>query len=218
MAGMLAHVRGAHLVVVLAGVLGAALTLSALRSADSTTPILVLARDVPADNVVSSGDLTITRIHGDANLMAALFEGIDARKVAGQIWVNTLRRGEPLRRSDVRRAATADRGRTVSFSVDVGDAVNGALHTGDRIDVIGVTRDGSSSAYVLTNARVIAIDSGRTNGPLRSSTSRVTVTVGVDAQGALRLVAAQAAGRVVLVNATGAAPAINTARYEPNHA
>lgn len=202
------RVRGAHLVVVFAGALGALLTLSALRAADKTVAVVTVARDVAPGAHIAATDLAAAEVHATGELMKTFFNSASQNSLIGQIAVNGLRHGDLVRRSDVQAVAAADRARAVSFSVPSGDAVNGALHVGDRVDVIGVKRDGSSAEYVVANTQVVAMDSGRSSGPLRSASTNVTVTVAVDAKGALRLVAAQASGRIVVVNATGADPLV----------
>ncbi len=202
----LGRVSSAHVIVVLAGLVGALLTLAALRGAEHTVGVVVLRHDVGSGMELNSSDIATTRVHVDDETLATLIRSSDRSRVPGSVVIAPLRRGDVLRRSDLRPVAATRRRRSMSFAVDSADAVAGVLQIGDRIDVVGVTRTGEDSGYVVTNAEVLAVSNPDVSGPLRSSDRRVTLTVVVDGDAALRLVAAQASGRLVVVNATGADP------------
>ncbi|PLS75322.1 MAG: hypothetical protein CYG61_07985 [Actinobacteria bacterium] len=86
----------------------------------------------------------------------------------------------------------------MSLPVERQHAVGGALRPGDRVDVI----DGAEASFVVTNAEVLAVPN-LSNGNL-SGTGSYAITIAVDAQGALRLAAAIAGGKVEVVRSTGA--------------
>ena len=212
-------VSGTHLLVVLAGVVGMVLTLTALRNADTTVGVVALVRDVRSGASVSLSDLTTVRIHADQDVLRTLVLASDTRSVIASIALGELHRGDMLRASDVRVGAASSRLRSISIALDAADAVDGTLRAGDRIDIIGVNHDGSQSGFVAGNTLVLSVDAGNTTGPLRSSATRITMTLGVDGATAVRLIAAQASGHVVMVNATGAAPLNNpTMLGQPTHA
>jgi hypothetical protein len=102
----------------------------------------------------------------------------------------------------------------VSFAVDDADAVAGDLAPGDRIDVVAVARDGRTAGYVLVGAPVLAATAPQAGGPLRTNDSRTVITVAVAGTDALRLAAAVADARVIVVKATGANPLPSVPRYE----
>src|ERR1700686_868536 len=62
-----------HVVMVLAGALGVLLTLSVLRSADDTQPVLVAARDLAPGTVINDASVHVARMRADASVLATLF-------------------------------------------------------------------------------------------------------------------------------------------------
>jgi Flp pilus assembly protein CpaB len=210
-----ARVSQAHVVVALAGVLGALLTLSAVHAANRSVRVLALRHDVTAGQRVRAGDLTVTGVHVDGDVLSSLVGARDQRVAVGQIAVTDLHAGELLRVADLRRAAATGDARAMSFAIDASSALDGTLQPGDRIDVIAVGRDGVGAGFVLVDAPVLAADNGHDSGPLRDTRSRVTLTVAVDADDALRLASALSAGDVTVLRSTGARAASDAARYEP---
>ena len=75
------RVSTGHVVMVLAGALGVLLTLSVLRAADDTRPMLAAARDIPAGTVLDARSLRVTSVHVDGDVQSTLFDasalGID---------------------------------------------------------------------------------------------------------------------------------------------
>ncbi len=201
------RVSGAHLVVLVAGLFGALLTMAAVRNADHTVAVAGLRHDVRIGAEVRADDLVAVQMHTDSDTLAGLVSMRDASRYINQIAVAPMQRGDVLRRSDLRSAADTHRQRSISFSMEAADAVGGDLSAGDRIDVIGVTHDGVRSGYVVLDAALLAVSNPQSSGPLRSSDHHVTLTISVESDAALRLVAAQTGGKVVVVKATGATPA-----------
>src|SRR5207253_9331202 len=68
-----------HVVMVLAGALGVLLTLTVLRSADDTRPVLVAARDLAPGTVINDSSVHVARVHADASVLATLFRGGECR-------------------------------------------------------------------------------------------------------------------------------------------
>ena len=209
-------IRGAHLLVALAGLLGALLTLTALRDAQKTVGVLAVGREVSMGTVLRQSDLTTIDIGGDDGVLDALYRSSDSGSLIGRVVVAPIHKGDLIRRSDVRSTAASDGQRSISFALEAADAVAGAVGVGDRIDVVGVTNNGSDSGYVLTNASVLSVSNPQSSGPLRSTDRKITITVNVDPDAALRLVAAQSAGKIVVVRATGAAPQVDAAMFAPD--
>ena len=58
-----------HVVMVLAGALGVLLTLTVLRSADDTRPVLVAARDLAPGTVINDASVHVARVHVDASVL-----------------------------------------------------------------------------------------------------------------------------------------------------
>ena len=208
-------ISGAHILVALAGILGALLTLTALRDAQRTVGVVAVGRDVAMGDVLQSIDLTTVDIGADDALLAGLYRANDIRALLGRVMVAPIRKGDMIRRSDVRSVAASGGLRSISFALDSADAVAGAVGVGDRIDIVGVAHNGTESGYVMTDASVLAVSNPQTSGPLRSTDRKLTITVNVAPDAALRLVAAQSAGKIVVVRATGANPQRATATFTP---
>ena len=64
------RVSTGHVVMVLAGLLGALLTLTVLHAADDTTPILAAAHDIAPGTVIDDDALRVARVHADATTLA----------------------------------------------------------------------------------------------------------------------------------------------------
>ena len=64
-----------HVVMIVAGLLGALLTLAVLRRADDTTPVAVAAREIPAGAEVTSGDFDLTEVKVDDDVASTLIDG-----------------------------------------------------------------------------------------------------------------------------------------------
>lgn len=209
-----ARVSRRHLVVALAGLVGVLVTLSVVRAADRTVPVLALRRAVASGERIGAGDLTVARVRADAAVLAALVRAGDRTEAIGRVAEHDLAAGDVVRTTDLQRVA-GDGTRSMSFALDSADALAGRLARGDDIDVLAVNRDGTGAGYVLVGARVVDVDAGTGSGPLRETSTRVTITVALDAADALRLSAAQAAGRVTIVRSTGARAIDASPRYEP---
>ena len=194
---------------VLAGVLGALLTLSILRAADTTRPMLAAARDIAPGTVITGRSLRTVRIHADDSVAATLFDGSALRSVRGRIAVERISAGALVTRDAVRSTAVGEAPRAMSFPIPRSRAVGGALGAGDRVDVLGVRRNSGVSIYVATDVPVLAFSSAG-SGPLQGSAA-ASVTIAIDSAAAARVASALETGSITLVRATGATPL----RYGP---
>jgi Flp pilus assembly protein CpaB len=201
----------------LAGALGVLLTLSVLRAADHSEPVLVAAKDLVPGTVISDADLRVARVHSDASVIATLFGAAALADLRGQVVTTTIHAGALVTRGDVRAVGAQAARRVMSFPLPRARAVGGKLVAGDRVDVIAVERNTARSGYVLTDAEVIAVDTHE-SGPLAGGSDDVTVTLAVDPATAPRLAAALDAGTVTLVRATGAAPLRHPPVFSPSGA
>jgi Flp pilus assembly protein CpaB len=201
-----------HVVMVLAGLLGALLTLTVLRAADDTTPILAAAHDIAPGTIIDARALRVARVHADATTLATLIESDQLDVVSGQIAVEDIPAGTLLTRVAIRSAVQGGAPRAMSFPIARTRAVNGAIDTGDRVDVLAVQRNSGRSSYVATDVQVLDFRSQET-GPLQESDD-ASVTIAVDADAAARIASALETGTVTLVRATGAAP-LETVAAQP---
>jgi Flp pilus assembly protein CpaB len=194
-----------HVVMLLAGALGVMLTLSVLRAADDTQPVLVAARELSSGTLIGERDVRVARVRVDGDVLATLFAGPRVGALRGQVVTKTIREGAFVGRADVREPGAHAATRVMSFPLPRARAVGGKLTGGDRVDVVAVERNTARSGYVLADAEVIAVES-RGGGPLAGASDEVTVSLVVDGGGAPRLAAALDTGTVTLVRATGASP------------
>ena len=193
-----------HVVMVLAGVLGALFTLNVLRAADHTRPMLAAARDIAPGTVIGSRALRVVRVHVDDQVLATLFAASELDSLRGHVAVAHVSAGALLSRNSIRAAASGDAPRAMSFPIPRSRAVGGALVVGDRVDVLGVRRTTGQSAYVATDVQVLAF-STRASGPLQGSDD-ASVTIAIDADSAGLIASALETGSITLIRATGAAP------------
>jgi Flp pilus assembly protein CpaB len=198
---------------VLAGALGVLLTLSVLRSADHTRPMLAAARDLPAGTVLDARSLRVTSVHVDGEVQSTLFDAAALDSMKGRVTVEHIAAGSLLTRNAVRDAAEGAAPRAMSFPIPKSRAVGGALIVGDRVDVLSVRRTTGESGYVASDVQVLAF-STKGSGPLQGSDD-ASVTVAIDADGAARIATALEVGTITLVRATGAAPLQQVVPFDP---
>jgi Flp pilus assembly protein CpaB len=193
-----------HLLMLGAGLLGAVATVAVLDAGDDHTAVVVAARDLRVGDRVERDDLSTSEVSSDAELTRELIGAKDLDDLVDLIVTAPIETGSPVLIEHLDAHAAPDGGRAMSFSVPADRAAGGAIDVGDRIDVLAADRDGSV-AYALADALVIDVSDGDDGAPLDSGDARdITMTVAVDAPGALRLAGAVAAGDVTVVRATGA--------------
>jgi Flp pilus assembly protein CpaB len=207
------RVSTGHVVMVLAGVLGALLTLSALRAADNTRPVLAATSDIATGSVVDAHSFRATRVHVGSAVLATLFDASELAELRGRVVVERIPAGALVTREAVRRVAEGNDPRAMSFPIPRSRAVGGALVVGDRVDVLSVVRNSGRSGYVATDIQVLAFTSSG-SGPLQGSDD-ASVTIAVASDAAARIASALETGTITLVRATGATPLHQAAPFEP---
>jgi Flp pilus assembly protein CpaB len=190
---------------VLAGALGVLLTLTVLRSAGGTQPVLVAAHDLAPGTVLENASFRVARVHADNDVMSTLFAADQLDTLRGHVVTSVVHEGELVAHTAVAERDRTSSARTMSFAVPRTRAVGGKLQTGDRVDVVAVDHDSGRGDYVVTDAEVVAAES-RGTGALSGASDDITVTLVVDPETAPALAAAADGGTVTLVRATGAAP------------
>ncbi len=115
-----------HVVMVMAGALGVLLTLSVLRAADNTQPMLAAARDIAPGTVIDSRALRITNVHVDSEVGATLFAASALDSLEGRVAVERITAGSLLSRNSVRAATDGGVPRAMSFPIPRSRAVGGA--------------------------------------------------------------------------------------------
>lgn len=197
------RVSTGHVVMVIAGLLGALLTLSALRAANDTRPVLVAAHEIVPGTVIDGRSFRASNIHADARVLATLFDANAADDLRGQIAVARIPSGSLATHDDIRAVAAGEAPRAMSFPIPVARAVGGALVAGDHVDVLSVQHNTGRSKYVATDATVLAF-SNHGGGALQGSDD-ASITLAVEPEVAARIASALETGSVTLVRATGAA-------------
>jgi Flp pilus assembly protein CpaB len=207
-----ARMSTGHVVMVLAGLLGVVLTLSVLRTDAGGRPVVVAASDLVPGTVINRDAIRVERVDASAAVLASTFGADEIAQLQGHVATASMRRGQLLTRESVSAADAGAATRSMSFPLPEAHALGGALDAGDHVDVLAVQHDGGRAGYVMTDARVLAVD-GAHRGPL-ATTHDVTVTLAVDTNAAVRLAAALEGGTVTLVRATGAASVADAPTYE----
>jgi Flp pilus assembly protein CpaB len=194
---------------VVAALLAAVLNFALLRQGESTVSVAVATAEIPAGTKIDSSAISAASVGSGGGVTDGLVTATD--RAVGQIATTRLSPGDPLRGSDLRAPAAPERQRAMSVPVARAHAAGGNLQPGDRVDVIEVRSDAAS--YIAADAEVLAVSGGTDQGALPSGES-FAVTLGIDAETALRLAMALREQTVELVRATGAAPA-EVSSYSP---
>lgn len=197
-----------HVVMVVAGLLGALLTLQVLRGADDRVEVTVLRRDVPAGSRVRPTDLTSTRVRVDDDVVARLVRTDEQAEVTGAVATHLLRRGDLLSRHDISRNAGPEGKRAMSIPIEPSRAAGGDIAIGDHVDVIATTERGSE--YIVADAEVLKTGGGSGNGVLRTDSSDYFVELAVDAEEAMAIASGLQGGSLDVVLASGAEPLRST--------
>lgn len=194
--------RGAHLVMVLAGLLGLVLTLTALRQEPTGRRVAVANGPLEAGVRLGRSDVRFERVSGADDVLSALVDADDAWR--GKVVTARIETGEPLTQSRLRAAATTDGRRAMSIPVERARAVNGRLAPGDRVDVVQAA--GGGALVVAADLEVLDVEDDR-DGAFGGARGQVTITLAVDVAGSQRLAAVLADGDFVLTRVTGAVSA-----------
>lgn len=187
---------------VIAGLLGATITLLALRATDSRVNVVVARTNLAAGTRVDATAFTTKRVNLDASLRSSVIAPADVASLDGATMLIPITAGSAIPQTALAPAAATNGRRSLSLPIAPERAVGGKLRAGDRVDVYTTGQRGS---LVTTNVEVL--DVVRTdNGPLVASDT-LTIVLAVDNEQATRIAPIVGSSDVVLVQATGAAPA-----------
>lgn len=202
--------HGAHLVMVLAGLLGLVLTLTALHREPTGQRVAVAAEPLEAGTRLRRADVRFARVAGSGEVLTALVHADDAWR--GKVVTGRVDAGEPLTHSRLRAPAAHDGKRAMSIPVERARAVNGRLAPGDRVDVVQAV--GGTASVVAADLEVLDVEADR-DGAFGGARGQVTVTLAVDVTDSQRLAAVLADGDFVLTRVTGASSAAGAAPLDP---
>ena len=145
--GLSSRVSTGHVVMVLAGALGVLLTLSVLRSADNTRPVLVAAHDLAPGTVITEATVGVSRTCTSTRRCSPrLFAADQLSALQGRVVTTTVHQGELIARGGVSAADAGTSTRVMSFPIARARAVGGKLSIGDRVDVLAVDHDSGTCA------------------------------------------------------------------------
>lgn len=165
---------------------------------ETQTNWLVIRRAVPAGTRITADDLALAPMK--------LFESTttravsDPRKVIGRVALVPLSEGDLVLRSSTAASVTdaTTTARRVGLTMDVSDAVGGAITVGDRVDVVAVPRSEGSTRVIVRGALVSSL--GGSTGPSVGSSDELQLNLDVPTEEAARLVIdAHAKGGITLI-------------------
>lgn len=194
-------VRLAVGVVLVAVSVAGGLRLAALG--DDTVAVVVAARDLPANHVVTDGDLTTVRIQASDAVLDPLVAGGRIASLEGRVLLGPVAEGGLVDRRFVGSAARPEREITIPITPE--HALGGALRTGERVDVLASFGKGTGDARtltVVTGAEVVA--TVREEGFLGHDGKLSALTLAVPPDDVVFLAFASRNGELDVVRATGA--------------
>jgi Flp pilus assembly protein CpaB len=198
------RVSGGHLVMLLAGLLGALCTVAALRSADHRVEVLVARADLAPGDTVRAADLRTVRVNADGGALAGLVRADAVRELAGDVVTSRVRAGHFVTPDDFEPAAASHARRSMSFPIDRAHSLDGALVAGDTVDVVAADARSGEARYVATGVEVLRVAGGKRSA--LGGDDSTTVTLAVDPDSALAIASALHGDDLTLVRSTGAAP------------
>ncbi len=201
----LSLLSGGHVVMIVAGLLGAVLTFALLRNADERVEVAVAARDLRAGSVVDDGDVRYERVRMDDELLDTVLEPDDVSELDGVVAMNPIAAGELIARNDLRLPAARSGLRAVSIPIEPARAVGGNLVPGDRVDVMMVAE--REVAIVVADSEVLDVSDPDRDAGFGEVQDEFTITLAVDAREAQLLAAAITDGDILVARSTGATSA-----------
>jgi Flp pilus assembly protein CpaB len=127
-------------------------------SSDETVAVYTAARDLPADHVLVAGDLRVTRINADDEVLAGLISATGGNPPLHRVLKSSVSKSGLVATAVLGGVESTGREITVPISSD--HALGGALEMGDRVDVLASFDKGTELAKTLTvasGARVAAV-------------------------------------------------------------
>jgi len=197
------RVSAGHVLMIVAGLLGAVATLAVLRSADHRVDVLVARAALAPGDVVERDDFRAVRVGADDVKVGALVRAEDVDELVGRVVTTRVGAGRFVARDDVEPLAAGAARRSMSFPIERARALDGQLVAGDTVDVIATDERGNAR-YVATAVDVLRVGGDRGRSPLGGSDA-LTVTLAVEPDVALQVASALHGDDLTLVRSTGAA-------------
>jgi Flp pilus assembly protein CpaB len=124
-------------------------------AATRRTPVVVVARDLPAGATLRPSDLRSTRIAADADVLAALVPVAAKETLIGRRLAVPVGAGQPLPRAAIANPASAPA--ALTLVVPMGHALAGQLHPGDHVGILATFSSPSGAATTTVLARDLAV-------------------------------------------------------------
>jgi Flp pilus assembly protein CpaB len=121
-------------------------------TADDTVGVYTATRDLPADHVLTRGDVRVTQIRASDSVLDRLVLAGKAPPV-GRALRFPLVEGGLLQTGAVGESGARATGREITVPISADHALGGALDPGDRVDVLGSFDKGTELAKTLTVAK-----------------------------------------------------------------
>lgn len=145
-------------------------------STTERTPVLVVARDLPAGTVLRASDVRVGELAGDRSVLAGLVPEAQLDRVVGRRLATPVVGGAPLSSGALTRPADE----TAAFTLTLPAIRTGALQVGDRVTVLATYGAGSGNARTRAIARDLQVlGLGSANGALDRATATVPVVLAV---------------------------------------
>ncbi|MFZ4515230.1 MAG: RcpC/CpaB family pilus assembly protein [Acidimicrobiia bacterium] len=183
----------------IAGLLGAVLTLVALRAADTRVAVPVAATDLTAGTRIAATSFTVRNVRIDAALRDKLVRPQDLSALTDAVLLTPISAGAPIPRTALVTGIAGDNRRAVSLPIAPERAVGGRLRAGDRVDVY---TSGQRGALISNNVEVLEVIK-TDKGPL-TARDTITIVLAVDSEQANKIAPIVGSQDVVLVQTTGA--------------
>jgi pilus assembly protein CpaB len=190
-----------------------------LGGAPPTKMILVTVNPIPGGSLLTSDDIQQKEIVADEMVKEYNLDTVESRRaLMGAMVKRNLGAGEAIRNDDLMRptdhgfmAAVLSPGmRAVTINVDAASGSSGLIWPGDRVDLILTQMNNDPAAplgkrisahTVLSNVRVVAVDSQLVSAPNRNAVASLdaqnrTVTLEVDEDQAQRVAVGMRLGRL----------------------
>jgi Flp pilus assembly protein CpaB len=189
------------MLVALAVVLAFVLNILALQDRSASSLVAVADQPIAAGAVFMPDMVRLTPIDAGFEGLESMVGEAGLTGYAGWIVQRAVAEGGVIEVSVLAEPATSSGLRSMSIPIDVSRAAGGTIAVGDRVDVIAV--DDGVAAFVVVDIEVVSV-AADSAGALRSSDHHLVVAI--DANQALALAEAMAAGDINVIRSTGAPP------------
>jgi Flp pilus assembly protein CpaB len=117
-------------------------------AADRTVGVVALARDLPANHLLTADDLVAARIHASDSVLDGLVRADRMTSLVGRVLLFPIAGDGLVPREAI--AARPRQGREITVPVAPEHALGGRVRVGDRVDVLGSFTKATTDARTLT--------------------------------------------------------------------